>query len=105
MNDQSQGQNQGQPPAAPVQVQPVQPALPQAQPAPPAAPPVPPFFALAPGHNDHILDWTNPAHTKQYYKAALPLDSTENLMDNPTRSVYSWLMLRIEHNNSIGNPS
>ena len=88
MNDPNQGQNQGPPPAAP-QAPPVLPAPPQAQPAPPppavplVPPPPPPAvplaqpFALAPGHNDHILDWTNPAHTKQYYKATSPLDSTE----------------------------
>ena len=92
MNDQNQGQNQGQPPAAPVQVQPAQPAPPQAQPAPPAAPPVPPaaplvppVFALAPGRNDHILDWTNPAHMKQYYKATSPLDSTEKFDGQPNK--------------------
>ena len=77
MNNQSQGQNQGQPPAAPVQAQPAQPAPPQAQPAPPSAPPVPPVFALTPGRNDHIFDLTNPAHMKQYYKTTSPLDSTE----------------------------
>ena len=91
MNDPNQGQNQGQPQAAPVQPPPVLPgpqAPPQAQPAPPVLPPVlppppPPAspvaipFALAPGRNDHVLDWTNPAHTKQYYKATSPLDSTE----------------------------
>ena len=82
MNGQNQGQNQGQPPAAPVQAQPAQPAPPQAQPAPPAAAPVPPVFTLAPGHNDDILDWTNPAHMKQYYKATSPLDSTEKF-DGP----------------------
>ena len=85
MNDQNQGQNQGQPPAAPVQVQPAQPAPPQAQPAPPAAPLVPPVFALTPGCNDHILDWTNPAHTKQYYKATSPLDSTEKFDGQPNK--------------------
>ena len=71
MNDPNQGQNQGQPQAAPVQAPPVLPAPAQAQPAPPqpaapllpppAAPAAPPF-ALAPWRNDHILDWTNPAH-------------------------------------------
>ena len=89
MNDPNQGQNQGQPQAAPVPVPPVLPAPPQMQPAPPQPvppvlpPPPPPAapvaspFALAPGRNDHVLDWTNPAHTKQYYKATSPLDSTE----------------------------
>ena len=76
MNDPNQGQIQGQPQAAPVQAPLVLPAPPQAQPAPPqqAAPLLPPPpppamhaappFALAPVGNDHILDWTNPAHTK-----------------------------------------
>ena len=91
MNDPNQGQNQGQPQAAPVQPPPVLPgpqAPPQAQPAPPVLPPVllpppPPAapvaipFTLAPGRNDDVLDWTNPAHTKQYYKATSPLDLTE----------------------------
>ena len=97
MNNQNQGQKQGQPPAALVQVPPVQPAPPQAQPAlpPPAVPlgPPPPAaavmlvqpFALAPGHNDHILDWTNPAHTKQYYKATLPLDLTKKFNGQPNK--------------------
>ena len=97
MNDQNQGQNQGQPPAAPVQVPPVPPAPPQAQPAPPppavplVPPPPPPAaplvqpFALAPGRNDHILDWTNPAHTKQYYKPTSPLDSTEKFDGQPNK--------------------
>ena len=93
MNDPNQGQNQGQPQAAPVQAPPVLPAPPQAppqvqpappQPVPPVLPPPPPLaapvapqFALAPGSNDHVLDWTNPDHMKQYYKATSPLDSTE----------------------------
>ena len=97
MNDPNQGQNQGQPPAAPVQAPLVLPAPPQAQPAPlpPAGPLVPPPlppavplaqpFALAPGCNDHILDWTNPAHTKQYYKATSPLDSTEKFDGQPNK--------------------
>ena len=97
MNDLNQGQNQGQPQAAPVQAPPVLPAPPQAQPAPPqpAAPllppppppvvPAAPPFALAPGRNNHILDWTNPAHTKQYYKATYPLDSTEKFDGQPNK--------------------
>ena len=100
MNDPNQGQNQGQPQAAPVQPPPVLPvppqAPPQAQPAPPVLPPVlppppPPAapvatpFALAPGRNDHVLDWTNPAHTKQYYKATSPLDSTEKFDGQPNK--------------------
>ena len=114
MNDPNQGQNQGQPQAAPMQPPPVLPAPPQAQPVqpqpaapllppppPPAAQAAPPF-TLAPGHNDHILDWTNPAHTKQYYKATSPLDSTEKFL---TRFAYSYLMLRIEHNNSDTIPT
>ena len=94
MNDPNQGQNQGQPQAASVQAPPVLP--PQAQPAPPQPaapllpPPPPPVvlaapFALAPGCNDHILDWTNPAHTKQYYKAMSPLDSTEKFDRQPNK--------------------
>ena len=82
MNNQNQGQNQGKPQ---VQAQPAQPAPPQAQPAPPAAPPVPPVFTLAPGCNEHILDWTNPAHAKQYYKATSPLDSTEKIDGQPNK--------------------
>ena len=97
MNDPNQGQNQGQPQAAPVQPPLVLPAPPQVQPVPPqpAAPLLPPLpppaapaappFALAPGRNDHILDWTNPAHTKQYYKATSPLDSTEKFDGQPNR--------------------
>ena len=100
MNDPNQGQNQGQPQAAPVQPPPVLPvppqAPPQAQPVPPVLPPVlppspPPAapvatpFALAPGRNDHVLDWTNPAHTKQYYKATSPLDSTEKFDGQPNK--------------------
>ena len=99
MNDPNQGQNQGQPQAAPVQPPPVLPlpqAPPQAQPAPPALPPVltpppPPAapvatpFALAPRRNDHVLDWTNPAHTKQYYKATSPLDTTEKFDGQPNK--------------------
>ena len=97
MNDPNQGQNQGQPQAAPVQPPPVLPAPPQVQPAPPqpAAPllppppaavaPAAPPFALAPGRNNHILDWTNPAHTKQYYKATSPLDSTEKFDGQPNK--------------------
>ena len=93
MNNPNHGQNKGQPQAAPVQAPPVLPAPPQAppqvqpappQPVPPVLPPPPPLsapvappFALAPRHNDHVLDWTNPAQTKQYYKATSPLDSTE----------------------------
>ena len=42
-------------------------------------------FALAPGRNDHILDWTNPAHTKQYYKATAPLDSTKKFDGQPNK--------------------
>ena len=93
MNDPNQGQNQGQPQAAPVQAPPVLPAPPQVQPAPPqpaapllppAAPAAPPF-ALGPGHNDHVLDWTNPAHTKQYYKAMSPLDITEKFDGQPNK--------------------
>ena len=97
MNDPNQGQNQGQPQAAPVQAPPVLPAPPQVQPVPPqpAAPLLPPLpppaapaappFALAPGRNDHMLDWTNPAHTKQYYKATSPLDSTEKFNGQPNK--------------------
>ena len=101
MNDPNQGQNQGQPQAAPVQVPPVLPAPPQAppqvqpappQPVPPVLPPPPPHaapvappFALAPGRNDHVLDWTNPAHTKQYYKAMSPLDSTKKFDGQPNK--------------------
>ena len=97
MNDPNQGQNQGQPQAAPVQQPPVLPAPPQVQPAPPQPPapllppPPPPVvqaappFALAPGCNDHILDWTNPAHTKQYSKATSPLDSTEKFDGQPNK--------------------
>ena len=97
MNDQNQGQNQGQPPAAPVQAPLVLPAPPQTQSAspPPAVPLVPPPlppavplvqpFTLAPGHNHHILDWTNPAHTKQYYKATSPLDSTKKFDGQPNK--------------------
>ena len=97
MNDPNQGQNQGQPQAAPVQAPPVLPAPPQVQPVPPqpAAPLLPPPpppaapaaqpFALAPGRNDHILDWTNPAHMKQYYKATSPLDSTEKFNGQPNK--------------------
>ena len=97
MNDPNPGQNQGQPQAAPVQAPPVLSAPPQAQPAPPqpAAPLLPPPpppaalvappFALAPGRNDHILDWTNPVHTKQYYKATSPLDSTEKFDGQPNK--------------------
>ena len=99
MNDPNQGQNQGQPQAAPVQAPPVLPATPQVQgqptrlqPAAPLLPPPPPPaahvappFALAPGCNDHILDWTNPAHTKQYYKATSPLDSTEKFDGQPDK--------------------
>ena len=85
MNDQNQCQNQGQHPAAPVQAQPAQPAPPQAQRALPVAPPVPPVFALAPGLNNHILDWSNPAHMKQYYKATSPLDSTEKFNGQPNK--------------------
>ena len=101
MNDQNQRQNQGQPQAAPVQAPPVLPAPPQAppqvqparpQPVPPMLPPSPslaalvaPPFTLAPGCNDHVLDWTNPAHTKQYYKAMSPLDSTETLDGQPNK--------------------
>ena len=96
MNDPNQGQNQGQRPAAP-QAQPVLPAPPQAhpvspQPAVPLVPPPPPPavllaqpFALAPGCNNHILDWTNPAHTKQYYKATSPLDSTKKFDGQPNK--------------------
>ena len=95
MNDPNQGQNQGQPQAAPGQAPLVLPAPPQAQQAPPqpAAPllppppavPVAPPFALAPGCNNHILDWTNPAQTKQYYKATSPLDSTEKFDGQPNK--------------------
>ena len=101
MNDPNQGQNQGQPQAAPVQAPPVLPAPPQAppqvqpappQPVPPVLPPPPPLaapvappFALAPRQNDHVLDWTNPAHTKQYYKATSPLDSTEKFDRQPNK--------------------
>ena len=97
MNDPNQGQNQGQPQPAPVQAPPVIPAPPQVQPAspqpaapllppppPPAAPAAPPF-TLAPGCNDHILDWTNLAHTKQYYKATSPLDLTEKFDGQPNK--------------------
>ena len=99
MNDPNQGQNQGQPQAAPVQAPSVLPAPPQVQgqpappqPAAPLLPPPPPPaahmappFALAPGRNNHILDWTNPAHTKQYYKATSPLDSTEKFDGQPNK--------------------
>ena len=97
MNDPNQGQNQGQPPAAPVQVPPVLPGPPQAQPAPlpptvplvpPPLPPAVPWaqpFTLAPDRNDHILDWTNLAHTKQYYTATAPLDSTEKFDGQPNK--------------------
>ena len=99
MNNSNQRQNQGQPQASPVQAPPVLPAPPQVQPAPsqPATPllppppppppvaPVTPPFALAPRCNDHILDWTNPAHMKQYYKATSPLDSTEKYNGQPNK--------------------
>ena len=101
MNDPNQGQNQGQAQASPVQAPPVLPAPPQAppqvqpvppQPVPPVLPPPPPLaapvappFALAPRRNDHVLDWTNPAHTKQYYKATSRLDSTEKFNGQPNK--------------------
>ena len=97
MNDPNQGQNQGQPQAAPVQHPPVLPAPPQVQPAPPepAAPLLPPSpppaglaappFVLAPVRNGHILDWTNPPHTKPYYKATSSLDSTEKFDGQPKK--------------------
>ena len=96
MNDPTLGQNQRHPQDAPVQAPPVLPAPPQVQPAPPqpAAPllPIPPPpavpgappLALAPGRNDHIMDWTNPAHMMQYYKAPSPWTRPRSLTDNPT---------------------
>ena len=72
------------PPQAPPQVQPA-PPQPVAPLLPPPPPPVVSPFALAPGRNDHILDWTNPAHTKQYYKATSPLDSTEKFDGQPNK--------------------
>ena len=86
MNDPNQGQNQGQPQAAPVQAPaPPQPAAPLLPPLPPPAAPAAHPFALAPGCNDHVLDWTNPAHTKQYYKATSPLDATEKFDGQPNK--------------------
>ena len=59
--------------------------MPLVPPPPPPAVPLAQPFALAPGRNDHILDWSNPAHTKQYYKATLPLDSTEKFDGQPNK--------------------
>ena len=72
---------------APPQAQPAppQPAAPLLPPPPPPVAPAAPPFALAPGRNDHILDWTNPAHTKQYYKATSPLDSTKKFDGQPNK--------------------
>ena len=117
MNDQNQGQNQGQPPAAPVQAPPVQPAPPQSQPAPPppAVPLVPPPLPRAAPLANHSL-WPLAAMTTSWTGQILHTPSSitkqhhhwtqlKSSMDNPTRFIYSWLMSRIEHNNSIGNPS
>ena len=78
----------------------VQPAPPQ--PVPPVLPPPPPLaalvappFALAPRRNDHVLDWTNPAHTKQYYKAMSPLDSTKKFEGQPNK--IHLFLAHIEH--------
>ena len=72
---------------APPQAQPVppQPAVPLVPPTPPPAVLLAQPFTLAPGCNYHILDWTNPAHTKQYYKATSPLDSTEKFDGQPNK--------------------
>ena len=77
---------------APPQVQPAppQPMPPVLPPPPPPAAPVAPPFTLAPGRNDHVLDWTNPAHTKQYYKATSPLDSTEKF-DGQANKIHLFL--------------
>ena len=71
-----------QPQAHPPPLPPAVPLVPP-PPLPPAAPLVPPVFTLAPGHNDHILNWTNPAQSKQYYKATALLDSTERFDRQP----------------------
>ena len=71
------------PQVQPAPPQPAAPLLPP-PPPPPAAPAAPPF-SLAPGRNDHILDSTNPAHTKQYYKAMSPLDSTKKFDGQPNK--------------------
>ena len=94
MNDPNQGVPQVQ----------AQPAQPQAHPAPlpPAVPLVPPPpaaavslvqpFTLAPSRNDHILDWTSPAHTKQYYKATALLDAMERFDGQPSKIYLSLHM-------------
>ena len=50
--------------------QPIMAAVPPANPAPQA-----PVFALGPGQDNMVLDWSIPADTKLYYKAIAALDN------------------------------
>ena len=48
-------------------------AVPTTNPTPPA-----PMFALGPGQDNTVLDWSIPADTKLYYKAIAVLDNKFN---------------------------
>ena len=61
---------QGEIPAITAPPQPIMAAVPPANPAPPA-----PIFALGPGWDNTVLDWSIPADTKLYYKAIAALDN------------------------------
>ena len=57
-------------PAIAALPQPIMAEVPPANPA-----PQPPIFALGPGQDNMVLDWSIPANTKLYYKAIAALDN------------------------------
>ena len=61
---------QGKTSAIAAPPQPIMAAVPPANPAPPA-----PTFALGPGWDNTVLDWSIPANTKLYYRAIAVLDN------------------------------
>ena len=78
-------------PAVPLVV-PAAPPVPPAASAPPIAPaaPVIPVFALSPGHNHDILNFSQIQDTKTYYKATSSLMS-DNYFDGTTVMVVVFL--------------
>ena len=61
---------QGEIPAIAAPPQPIMAAVPPANPALPA-----PMFALGPGRDNTVLDWSIPTNTKLYYRAIAALDN------------------------------
>ena len=57
--------------------------VPPANPTPPAS-----IFALGPGRDNMVLDWSIPANTKLYYKAIAALD---NKFDRTPEKIIAFL--------------